>query len=274
MGIPLIAGREFSKRDNTDAPGVLIVNRVFAERYCPKENPIGKHIILPTDHIGSLAAMTTKSLDVEIVGVVGNERNAGLNAMAEPAIYFPQTQFASRSMSIVVRASSNPLNLANTIRGAVWSIDKDLPLTNIGSMDQLLSDSLAPARFSALLLGVFAAVALVLACVGLYGVMSYIVTQRTREIGIRMALGAQRAQVLRLVARQGLSLVSIGILGGIIAAAGLTRLMSNLLFGVSAIDPTTFGAIAILLTIVALVSCVIPAIRAARVDPMIALRYE
>jgi putative ABC transport system permease protein len=177
-------------------------------------------------------------------------------------------------MNIVVRTTSNPLEMVNSIRKTVLSIDKDLPITNVKTLDQLLSDSVAPSRFISMLLAFFAALALILACMGIYGVISCGVTERTREIGIRMALGAQSRQVLAMVIKQGLIMVLIGIAVGLFASLGLTRLISSLLFDVSTIDPATFIGIPVLLTIVSLLACLIPALRAAKVDPMIALRYE
>jgi putative ABC transport system permease protein len=186
----------------------------------------------------------------------------------------PHSQMAARSMELVIRTASDPLAMTKAVRDAIWSLDKDLPVANMRTMEQVLAERTAPRRLNMMLLGLFAAVALVLAAVGLYGVMSYSVTQRTHEIGIRMALGAQPRDVLKLVVGQAvmLSLAGVGI--GLAAAFALTRLMATLLFGVSATDPVTFGAIALLLTVVALVASFIPARRAAKVDPMIALRYE
>ena len=274
LGIPLLRGRELSVHDDANGAGVVLINKALADLYWSDSSPVGKHITLPTAGIGSIAHYAPHSLDAEIVGIVGNEKNAGLNQPAEPALYFTNKQFAARTMNIVVRTSGNPVDLIDSIRSEITSMDKELPITNVKTLDQVISDSVAPSRFSTMLLGIFAVIAVTLACIGIYGVMSCGVAQRTHEIGVRMALGAQSTQVLSMVVRQGLTLVSIGIVVGLAASFGLTRLMSSLLFGISATDPATFAGISVLLIFVSLLSCLIPALRAARVDPMVALRYE
>jgi putative ABC transport system permease protein len=274
MGIPLLQGRELNERDNQDAPGVVVINQAMAGRFWPNEDPVGKRINSSARNIGPLGKVIPKSLEFEIVGIIGNEKNSGLNAMAEPAMYFSHTQFTYRSMNVVLRTASTPMSVAAAARNEVWTIDSDLPISNLKAMEQILGDSIAQPRFSTLLLGIFAALALVLAAVGIYGVMSYSIALRTREIGIRMALGAKENDVLSMVLRQGLKLASLGIAFGLIGAFAISRVMTSLLYGVSATDPITYITVSLILAGVALVACFVPARRATRVDPMVALRYE
>jgi putative ABC transport system permease protein len=210
----------------------------------------------------------------EIVGVVGDVRHIGLESEPQPEMFVPHPQSPQRDMSLVIRAAGDPVNLSRALRESVVAIDPDQPVNAIRSLPQLLSDSIAKPRFNFLLFTLFAAVALVLAVTGVYGVMSYAVTRRTREIGIRIALGARRGDVLKLVLRQGMSLMLTGTVIGLAGAIALTRLMARLLYGISPTDPVTFAAIALLLGSVATLACYIPARRATKVDPMIALRYE
>jgi putative ABC transport system permease protein len=210
----------------------------------------------------------------EIVGVVGDVKANGLDSDMRPMIYWPYPQFPSIFHNIVVRAESDPLGVVAAVKSQIWSVDPEQPITSVATMEQVLADSVAPRRFNMLLLGIFAAVALALAAFGIYGVISYTVSQRTHEIGIRVAMGARGSDVLKLVVGQGMTLALIGVGLGLAAAFGLTRLMSSLLFGVSPTDGATFGVIAVLLTGVALAACIVPARRATKVDPMVALRYE
>ncbi|HEX8185053.1 MAG TPA: FtsX-like permease family protein, partial [Blastocatellia bacterium] len=272
--IPLLQGRELNERDNADAPGVVIINQAMAGRFWPNEDPVGKRVNSSARNIGPLGRVIPKSLEFEIVGIVGDEKNSGLNAKAEPAIYFSHTQFAYRSMSVVVRTASTPMSVATAVRNEVWKVDSDLPVSNLKAMEQILRDSIAQPRFSTLLLGIFAALALTLAAVGIYGVMSYSTALRTREIGIRMALGAKQNDVMGMVLRQGLKLASLGIALGLIGAFAMSRVMASLLYGVSTTDPITYIAVSLILASVALLACFLPARRATRVDPMVALRYE
>jgi putative ABC transport system permease protein len=267
MGIPLLRGRQFAEQDKADSPGVAVVSEAMARRYWPGEDPMGKRICpgkpeSPEDWI-------------TIVGVVKDVRQFELNADPKPQMYLSYAQagfFAPRHL--VVGTGGAPRSLASSVRATVWGIDRDQPVSDITTMEDVLSDSVARQRFSMLLLGVFAALALVLAAVGLYGVMSYSVAQRKHEIGIRMALGAQTADVLKLVIGQGLKLVSVGVGIGLAAALVLTRVMSSLLFGVSATDPATFATISLVLLGAGALASYLPARRATKVDPMIALRYE
>jgi putative ABC transport system permease protein len=265
MGIPLLAGREFTEEDSARAPRVMLINETMARKFWPKANPIGQHVTMLD--WGS-------PLQGEIVGVVGDVKTNGLDEVTGPMIYWPNYQFPQLFNSLVVRSDADPMSLVAAVKSAVWSVDRNQTVSEIKSMDQVLADSLARRRLYMLLLGVFAAAALLLAAVGIYGVMAYSVSQRTHEIGVRLALGAERRDVLRLMLRQGMGVTMIGVAIGLAAAFGLTRLMSTLLYGVSASDPATFAGVAILLFAIALVACHIPARRAMRVDPMVALRYE
>jgi len=264
MGIPLMRGREFTEQDRTGATRVVIINEEMAKRYFPDEDPIGKRI-----HV-TQGPETFR----EIVGIVGDVKQYGLARPTTLQTYEPFLQEPYSSMTLVVRADGNLGPLGGAIRSQVLAIDKEQPISRIKALEEVVSESVAKQRFSMLLLGVFAAVALVLAAVGLYGVMSYSVTQRTHEIGIRTALGAKQSDVLKLVVGQGMVLALAGVGIGLVAAFGLTRLMSVLLFGVSTTDPLTFVALPAVLILVALAACFVPARRATKVDPMIALRYE
>ena len=209
---------------------------------------------------------------MEIVGVVGDVKYAGLDAASDPAYYEHYQQASWSDTYIVVHSSSEPRSLATSVRQAVWSLDKDLPIASVNTMEDLLSDSVARPRFRTFVFLVLGTLAIVLAVTGIYGVISYLVSQRTREIGIRVALGAQRRTVLHLIIREGMGLALVGAVIGLIAAFVLTRLMAGLLFEVGATDPLTFGLITILLLLVSLAACWIPARRAAKVDPLVALR--
>jgi putative ABC transport system permease protein len=266
MGIPLLKGRVFTERDTADAQPVVIINESLAERYFPGEDALGKRLIVDSEKYPE---------GNEIVGIVGDVRHKTLDAEGGAEFYRSYLQFPERSMALVVRtAAADPTAIASSIRSAVRQVDKDQPISNVQTMDQLLADSVARRRFNMLLLGIFAGVALVLAAIGIFGVMNYSVTQRTHEIGIRMALGAQPGDVLKMVVGQGMVLALIGVVLGLGAAFVMTRVMSNLLFGVSATDPVTFTGVSLLLSVIAFLACYIPARRATRVEPVIALRYE
>ena len=268
MRIPLVGGRDFTPQDSADTPQVCILNRSAVHEYFSNENPIGARIRWAR---GNPQAWMT------IVGVVGDIKHFELGQPEQPAVYTAyeqQDQPWKRWMSVVIRSNSSSSTMIDQAKKAVWAVDSQVPLTRVQTMPEVMATSIAEQRFNMLLLGIFAAVALLLAAVGVYGVISYSVTQRTHEIGIRMALGARTGEVLKLVVGQGLRLALVGVGLGLGAAFALTRLMSTFLFGVSATDPETFVIIPMVLVVVALLASYIPARRATKVDPMVALRCE
>ncbi|HZS44545.1 MAG TPA: ABC transporter permease [Blastocatellia bacterium] len=258
LGVPVVRGREFTSEDSENQTNPLIINEEMARSYWPNEDPIGQHIF-------------TFNGKNEIIGVVKNVKQTALDVPTKPAMYFPTQLWF---MNLVVRTKSDPVALLPSISDQIHSIDKDLPLANVATMDKLLSDSVAQRRFTMVLINLFAGIAILLAVVGLYGVISYTVSQNTREIGIRVALGAQRRDVFNLVIGQGLILTLIGVSLGIAGATALTRLMTSLLYGTSTTDIPTFAGMSGLLIVVAVFACYLPARRAMKVDPMVALRYE
>ena len=267
MGIPLLSGTGFTDQETVTTPRVAVISETMARRFWPGEDPIGKR--LATGRIQRPEDWT------QVIGVVKDVRQFELTVDPKPQMYLPYRQRGFFSPEdLVVKTDVDPASMAATVRNAVWEIDKDQPVSNIRTMEEILLDSIARQRFSMLLLAIFAGVALLLAAVGIYGVMSYSVAQRTHEIGIRMALGAQTGAVLKLAVGYGLKLVIAGVAIGLVAAFALTRVMSTLLYGVTATDPTTFALISLLLVGVAALASYIPARRATKVDPMIALRYE
>jgi len=267
MGIQLLQGRQFGDQDRVDSPRAVVVSQEMARRFWQGEDPVGKRI--------KTGGFNSPNPWMEIVGVAKDVRQVKLDADPKPQMYLPYAQPAFFQPShLVVRTDVESRSLAATVRKTVWEIDKDQPVSNISTMEDVLSESIARQRFSMLLLGIFATVALVLAAVGIYGVMSYSVAQRTHEFGIRMALGARGLDVLKLAIKQGAKLVLIGVAIGLASSFVLTRLMSSLLFGVTATDPLTFIGVSLVLVLVAFVACFVPAHRATKVDPLIALRYE
>jgi putative ABC transport system permease protein len=262
MGMRLVAGREFNERDNESSPKVVIISEATARRHFPNEDPIGKRI-------GNGRPDGWR----EIVGVTADVKHFGLNQDARVSMFFPHRQQPTRRMFIVARAAA-PLSQSSALRGAVAAMDKNLAVSNIRAMEEITAQSIGQERFTLLLLGLFSGLALLLAVAGIYGVMSYAVAQRTHEIGVRVALGAQTRDVLKLVVTQGMALVSVGVGIGLASSLALTGFIRGLLFGVSATDPMTFVAISVLLSLVALLACYLPARRATKVDPMVALRQE
>jgi predicted permease len=273
LSIPLLRGRGFAPEDTLTSPHVVLVDDAFAQKFLPGRDPVGTVINL--DFLGR----------AEIVGVVGHVKHLGLAsdacASVRGEIYFPFEQFPDKfismdpaGMTLVVRTHSNPATIVPAVRRAVMGPWKDQPVFNVQTMEQVISDSIADSRSRLVLLEIFASIALLLAAVGIYGVVSYAVGQRTQEMGIRMALGARAQDVLRLVIGQGFKIALTGVGIGIIGALGLTRFLSSFLYGVRSNDALTFATVGLLLTAVALLACYIPARRATKVDPMVALRYE
>ena len=264
MGIPLLRGRDFSVHDTDDQPGVIVVNESFVKRHLPGQEVLGRRI----------SFNGIKGPWKEIVGVVRDSKYIGLSESPMPFVFLPLQQNHETGMTLVVRARGNPSTIVAAVRNEVQSIEKNLPISNPMPMSEWIGNSLYAARMGAMLLGIFAALALALASIGLYGVMSFAVSQRTRELGIRMALGARATDVFKLVLRQGFGLIMSGVVLGLVVSLAVTRLLASFLYGIKATDAITFAVIPIVLTIVAGIACYIPARRATKVDPLIALRYE
>jgi predicted permease len=266
MEIPLVAGRFFTDHDDKTVPGVVIVDEYMAQQLWPNQDPLGKRI-----HLGGI---TSTEPWITVVGIVGRVKQYTLDSDSRIAFYLPQTQYPVRAMNVVLRTSGDPATLVSAVKQQIHELDSDLPLYNVRTMEQRLQESLARRRFSMLLLALFACMALALASIGTYGVMAYLVNQGTREIGIRMALGATQSGIVSLVVRKGMALALSGVAAGLAGAFALTRLMRSLLFGVGPADPLTFIAISLFLTAIALLASYLPAQRAARIDPVVSLRYE
>jgi predicted permease len=266
MGISLVRGRFFDARDSDTAAPVAMVDESLAQTYWPNQDPIGKRL-----HMGDRKSKTPWAT---IIGVVRHVRNRTLEARSRVEVYWPENQRPSGAMTLAILASGNPMNLVPTIQREVASIDPDLPVYRVSTMTEVMGDSLERRRLALILLAVFAGLALLLASVGIYGVTSYGVAQRHVEIGLRMALGADRGQVLSMLLRSGLATIAVGLGLGLVLALFLTRLMGGLLFSVRASDPLALGGAAALLTAAALLAIFFPARRATKVNPMVALRYE
>jgi putative ABC transport system permease protein len=265
MGIPVRAGRTFTEQEAREDRRTILINETMARQHFPGENPLGQHLKVQ---------MMPDPQPMEIVGVVADAKYKTLDGPAFPMVYWAHPQLVYNEMTYVVRTNGDPMNLAAAARREIQTIDKDQPIADVRTMQSWMDELTARSRFGTLLLGIFAALALVLAAIGIYGVMSYSVTQRTHELGIRIALGAQTRDVLKLILGRGFALTLVGIALGLGASFALTRVMSSLLYGVSATDPMTFGGLALLLAAVALLACYIPTRRAMKVDPMVALRNE
>jgi len=261
LRIPLLRGRNFTEQEVRQGDKVTIVSQQLVDIVFPNEEPLGKRLV---------SAIGNQSF--EIVGVVGDLRHRSLEVAPFPAMYFP-TLAPSRT-NLVIRTHGDPLSIVGAVRKEVQAIDPEQPIAAVKTMTDWVESSVATPRYRTTLLGLFAALAMVLAATGIYGVMSYSVAQRTHEIGVRMALGARRADVLKLVVRQGMLLTVVGVALGLLGAFALTRVMSTLLFGVTTKDPITFVVVALLLIAVAFIACFVPAQRATKVDPLTALRYE
>ncbi|MEJ2312403.1 MAG: ABC transporter permease [Gemmatimonadales bacterium] len=267
VGMPLLRGRDFTKQDGLHAPGVVIVNESFARTFFPEGEPIGHRVARG-------AWWSGQPEEFEIVGVVGDVKMDGLDEDVPTALYFPHAQFPFSDLNVVVASSTNPSALIPAIRQEIWEVDPKLPVENARTLGEIRTLSVAAERFRTGLVALFAAVALLLSAIGIYGVITYSVARRTREMGLRMSLGAQVLDVLWLVVRQGMTVTGIGLAVGVSVALLITDLMSSLLFGVSSTDPATFLAVSGLFAAIALLACLIPAVRATRVDPVVALRAE
>jgi putative ABC transport system permease protein len=274
LGIPVIAGRGFQSTDSPNAAQVVVVSQAFVKQFYPNENPLGKRIVLGWGRQRSEDKADTVNAGGEIVGVIGDVKSLGANEAAPATMYLPFDQAPITELSLLIRSTAAPALIVNGGRTAIKEVDRELPVFDVKTMTEAVSDSVSQPRFYAILLGSFAAIALIIAALGIYGVISYSVTQRTRELGIRIALGAQRERVLSLVVRQGLTLTLVGIAIGLLGAYALTRLIVTLLFGISPLDPITFSCVAVLFVVVACLASYLPARRAAGVDPIIAMRAE
>jgi predicted permease len=269
LRIPLQQGRAFTAQDHATAPGVIVINEALARRYWPRQSPLGKRL-----QMGDVRARVNDAPYLTVIGVVKDGKYNSLGEDPLPFFYLNAAQQYVSSPTLVIRTQGNPAEATTLVRDAIGALDKNLPLFDVKTMRQHLRLALLPARLAGSVLGTFGLVALLLAAAGIYGVMAYAVSQRTREIGIRMALGANASAVLRLILRQGMKLVLIGLAIGLAVALALTHLLKSLLFGVSTTDPLTFIGIMLLLMMVALLACWIPARRATKVDPLVALRCE
>ncbi len=266
MRIPLLQGRNFTWQDGPNSIPVAMINQNMARKYWPEADPIGRAV--------RVQLAPQPSVTATIVGVVGDTKHSSLEDLQRYEIYLPQAQQPFIFTSLIVKTAGEPARLASPVRSAVWSVDRDQPVWKVRTMESMMDRSLGPKRFLATLVGGYAFLALLLAAIGIYGVMAYSVSQRVHEIGIRMALGAEQFSILSMVVRQGMWLAAIGVALGIAAAFGVTRFLATLLFGVEPTDPLTFAGVALILAVVALLACLLPARRATRVDPLVALRYE
>jgi putative ABC transport system permease protein len=265
MRIPLKRGRLFTAQEAVEMRHVVVVNEAFARENFPGQDALGQRVTIE---------MKDDNQPSEIIGIVGDNKHKGLDAEVEPMAFWPHAELVYSSMTIAIRTRGESTNVAAAARDVIHRLDPDQPIGQVITMNSLMARSFARSRFNSLLLAIFSVVALVMAAVGIYGVMSYSVLQRTHEIGVRMALGAQRTDVLKLILRQGILLAITGVAVGLAGSFGLTRVISSLLFDVAATDKTTFAAVSLGLFAITFVASYIPAWRATRVDPLVALRYE
>jgi putative ABC transport system permease protein len=272
MGIPLSKGRLFTERDNENGPSVAIVNETFVKQYLPKEEPLGQRLLV--EELVTGKTQLGPPIAWEIVGVIKDVKFGGLNSDGVPVIYVPMLQSPWPGGVLSLRTSTEPMSVAQAVRAALAQLDRDMPVTAVKTMDQVVTDSMSQSRVQTWLIGAFAMVALALAALGIYGVMSYSVAQCTHDMGLRIALGASAGDVLKLVLGKGMLLTGAGLLAGVGGALALTRLLSSMLFAIKPTDPWTFAAVSLLLAVVALAAGYIPARRATRIDPVIALRIE
>jgi putative ABC transport system permease protein len=268
LGAPLLRGRFFSERDDDKAPEVVMINETLANQYFPGVDPVGRRLKNggPERPIGPNNKWQT------IVGVVGDINYSGLDAPPEPVVYYAFRQATTNNQYVAIRTSMNPRSLEPAVKSVVADLDKDLPIVNLRTMDELMTEAVAPPRFRTILVSMFAVVGLLLAAIGIYGVMAYAVTERTHELGVRIALGAEPGDIRRLVVREGTRLSAVGIGLGLAGALATSRTLGALLFGVSATDPATFAIAAVGLSIAGLAAAYIPARRASRIDPVVLLR--
>jgi putative ABC transport system permease protein len=264
MRIPLVSGRFLGEQDGVKGAPTILINQAFARKYFTAQNPLGKYIQLraPDDPIR------------EIVGVVGDVRQGGLTTSLDPQLYLPYAQAVITDPYLAIRTAGDPLALQGALRAAVRDLDKSAPVYQVSTLEDYISKSVAQPRFQTFLFACFAGIALILATIGLYGLLSYMVVQRTLEIGLRMALGAQRTDVLGLIVRRGLALALIGVAAGVVIAVVMTRLLAGMLYGIRPTDPLTFAATAVVFLLVSIVASSMPAYRAARMDPMKTLREQ
>jgi predicted permease len=262
LGIPLLEGRTFTEADENDETAVVIVNQALARQYWPGRSLVGEPLLLFGED------------EVRVIGVVGDVRHTGIAQPPGPAVYVLPHFGGRRSMNLFVRTAGDPLRMADAIRSAIWEVNPDQPISHVATMGQVVAGTVRESRFVTFLLSSFAGLAVILAALGIYGVTAYQVSTRTYEVGVRMALGGKAADVLRLIVKQGLVPVLAGMAIGLIAAAALTRVLANLLYGVDAADPLVFASVAVLLLAVALLAVYVPARRASRVNPIVALRAQ
>jgi putative ABC transport system permease protein len=266
LQIPLVAGRTFEPTDRLDSRPVVVVSKTLAEQFFPGENPVGKMLVMPN--------WGDDGLYLEIIGVVGDLKDYGLASENRPIFYLPFRQIPIPVMNLAIRVDSEPTKLAPAVRDAIWDLDKDVPISNIGTLEARVSESTSSEKFQTLLLGTFAGIALMLTAIGLYGVLAYIVSQRRRELGIRMALGASGPSVMYEVVRKGVIMAVVGIALGLLGGLATSRVLQSLLFETAATDPLTYVLVSLFLILVALAACMLPAIKAVRIDPVKALKME